>query len=100
VFSPFLVDATWTLVRRALHGKKPWEAHREHFYQRPVGVGWSHRRTTLWAYALMLKCSLFAVLAICFTATGVQGLLLGWLTLTYLALIVYVNAIERKPVST
>jgi hypothetical protein len=40
------------------------------------------------------------VLAICFTATGVQGLLLGWLTLTYLALIVYVNAIERKPVST
>jgi UDP-N-acetylmuramyl pentapeptide phosphotransferase/UDP-N-acetylglucosamine-1-phosphate transferase len=100
VFSPFLVDATWTVARRALHGKKPWEAHREHFYQRLVGAGWSHRRTTLWAYFLMLKCCLFAVLAICFTAPGVQGLLLGWLTLTYIALIAYVSAIERKPVST
>jgi UDP-N-acetylmuramyl pentapeptide phosphotransferase/UDP-N-acetylglucosamine-1-phosphate transferase len=100
VFSPFLVDATWTVVRRALHGQKPWEAHREHFYQRLAGVGWSHRRTTLLGYILMLKCSLFAVLAICFTASGVQGLLLGWLALTYLSLIAYVNVIERKPVST
>jgi len=100
VFSPFLVDATWTVIRRALQGKKPWQAHREHFYQRLVGRGWSHRRATLWAYILMLKCSLFAVVAICFTASGVQGLLLGWLALTYLSLITYVNAIERKPVST
>ncbi|HEX4299981.1 MAG TPA: glycosyltransferase family 4 protein [Gammaproteobacteria bacterium] len=100
VFSPFVMDATWTVIRRALHGEKPWEAHREHFYQRLVGQGWSHRRTTLWAYVLMLKCSLFAVLAICFTAPGVQGLLLGWLALTYLSLIAYVNVIERKPVST
>ena len=100
VFSPFLVDATWTVIRRALQGKKPWEAHREHFYQRLVGQGWSHRRTTLWAYSLMLKCGLFAVLSVYFTAPGVQGLLLGWLALTYLVLITYVNAIERKPVST
>jgi UDP-N-acetylmuramyl pentapeptide phosphotransferase/UDP-N-acetylglucosamine-1-phosphate transferase len=100
VFSPFLVDATWTVIRRALQGRKPWQAHREHFYQRLVGAGWSHRRTTLWAYILMLKCSLFAVLAICFTAPGVQGLLLGWLALTYVSLIACVNVIERKPVST
>jgi UDP-N-acetylmuramyl pentapeptide phosphotransferase/UDP-N-acetylglucosamine-1-phosphate transferase len=100
VFSPFLVDATWTVIRRALQGKKPWQAHREHFYQRLVRLGWSHRRTTLWAYILMLKCSLFAVMAICFTASGVRGLLLGWLALTYLVLIAYVNVIARKPVTT
>lgn len=100
VFSPFFVDATWTVLRRALQGKKPWQAHREHFYQRLVGIGWSHRRTTLWAYILMLKCSLFAVMAICFTASGVRGLLLGWLALTYVALIAYVNVIERRPMST
>ncbi len=35
-FSPFIVDATVTLVRRALAGKKVWEAHREHLYQRMV----------------------------------------------------------------
>jgi UDP-N-acetylmuramyl pentapeptide phosphotransferase/UDP-N-acetylglucosamine-1-phosphate transferase len=97
VFSPFLVDSTWTLARRALHGRKPWAAHREHFYQRLVHAGWNHRRTTLWAYALMLKSALFAALCIHFAATtGVQGLLLGWMTLTYLSLIAYVNVLERR----
>ena len=100
VFSPFIAGCHLDLDPPRPAGKKPWQAHREHFYQRPVGWGWSHRRTTLWAYLLMLKCSLFAVLAICFTAPGVQGLLLGWLALTYLVLIAYVNVIERKPVST
>jgi UDP-N-acetylmuramyl pentapeptide phosphotransferase/UDP-N-acetylglucosamine-1-phosphate transferase len=96
VFSPFLVDSTWTLARRALHGRKPWAAHREHFYQRLVQAGWSHRRTTLWAYALMLKSAVFAALCIHFAATGVQGLLLVWMTLTYLSLIAYVNVLERR----
>jgi len=26
VFSPFIVDATWTVIRRALHGRRPWQA--------------------------------------------------------------------------
>jgi UDP-N-acetylmuramyl pentapeptide phosphotransferase/UDP-N-acetylglucosamine-1-phosphate transferase len=99
VFSPFIVDATWTVIRRALQGKKPWQAHREHFYQRLVQTGWSHRRVTLWAYALMLKCGLLAVLASCFTAIGVQGLLLGWMVAVYVAIIAYVNARERRPLS-
>nr|WP_255775566.1 hypothetical protein [Microbulbifer sediminum] len=34
VFAPFWVDATYTLVRRVLNGKRWWEAHREHLYQR------------------------------------------------------------------
>jgi len=43
----FAADATYTLLRRALRGEKPWQAHREHFYQRavlggatPAGVAW------------------------------------------------------------
>jgi len=96
VFSPFLVDATWTVIRRALQGKKPWEAHREHFYQRLVGQGWSHRRTTLWAYALMLKCSLLAVVCFCITASAVRGIAIGLAALAYGALIAYVNALEHR----
>ena len=99
VFSPFVVDATWTLVRRALHGRRPWQAHREHFYQRLVQSGWSHRRTTLWAYILMLKCSLLSLLAFWSGGAGVQGLLLGWMIAVYLAIIAYVNARERRPLS-
>jgi len=32
----FALDATITLIRRWLAGNKPWQAHREHFYQRAV----------------------------------------------------------------
>jgi hypothetical protein len=62
IFSPFIVDATVTLVRRAFHRKRIWEAHREHYYQRLVLSGWSHRRTMLAEYGVMLLCGGLAVL--------------------------------------
>lgn len=96
VFSPFIVDATWTVLRRIARGEKPWQAHREHFYQRLVQLGWGHRRTVLWSYALMSKCSLFALACFCFTSTAVQGGLLGLVAVSYLALMAYVNALERR----
>ena len=40
----YLADATFTLVRRLLRGKRVWQAHREHAYQRAVAAGWSHAR--------------------------------------------------------
>ena len=41
----YLADATITLVGRLLRGRRVWQAHREHFYQRVVVAGWSHQRT-------------------------------------------------------
>lgn len=96
VFTPFIVDATWTVIRRTCSGRRPWQAHREHFYQRLVRLGWGHKRTVLWSYALMLKCSLIAVACFCFTAVGAQGLLLGLTAAAYLALIAGINAMERR----
>ena len=54
VFSPFIVDASVTLARRALRGEKVWRAHRSHYYQRVVLLGATHRQLALAAYALML----------------------------------------------
>jgi UDP-N-acetylmuramyl pentapeptide phosphotransferase/UDP-N-acetylglucosamine-1-phosphate transferase len=54
VFSPFIVDASLTLARRALAGERLWQAHRNHYYQRLVRLGWGHRKTALAEYALML----------------------------------------------
>jgi UDP-GlcNAc:undecaprenyl-phosphate/decaprenyl-phosphate GlcNAc-1-phosphate transferase len=54
VFSPFIVDASVTLVRRASRGEKIWQAHRSHYYQRVVLLGASHRQLALAAYVLML----------------------------------------------
>jgi UDP-N-acetylmuramyl pentapeptide phosphotransferase/UDP-N-acetylglucosamine-1-phosphate transferase len=63
-FSPFIVDASWTLVRRLATGQKPWQAHRVHAYQRLVQAGWSHRRTTVCEYGVMIMCELSAILVI------------------------------------
>jgi FlaA1/EpsC-like NDP-sugar epimerase/UDP-N-acetylmuramyl pentapeptide phosphotransferase/UDP-N-acetylglucosamine-1-phosphate transferase len=61
IFSPFIVDATVTLIRRALKGARVWEAHREHYYQRAVLTGWGHRKAALAGYALMLVMGLVAL---------------------------------------
>lgn len=52
-FSAFIVDASVTLLWRGLRRGKVWLAHREHFYQRLIQSGWSHRRLALNAYLLM-----------------------------------------------
>jgi UDP-N-acetylmuramyl pentapeptide phosphotransferase/UDP-N-acetylglucosamine-1-phosphate transferase len=62
-FSPFIVDATWTLLRRLGRGEPVWRAHRSHHYQRLVLAGWSHRRTVLRAYLLMAACGATAFAA-------------------------------------
>ncbi|NOZ37741.1 MAG: glycosyltransferase family 4 protein [Gammaproteobacteria bacterium] len=62
VFSPFILDASLTLLHRILKGEKIWQAHRSHLYQRLVLSGWSHKRTVLMEYGMMLAC---AVLALC-----------------------------------
>lgn len=54
VFSPFVVDASVTLLKRIARRERVWRAHRSHYYQRLVTMGWSHRKTALVEYALML----------------------------------------------
>ena len=57
VFSPFIVDATITLLRRMARREAVWQAHREHYYQRLVLLGLGHRGTALAEYALMLAAA-------------------------------------------
>ena len=53
VFSPFIVDSTATLLKRVLRHEKVWQAHREHYYQRLVLLGWGHKKTAVAEYILM-----------------------------------------------
>jgi UDP-N-acetylmuramyl pentapeptide phosphotransferase/UDP-N-acetylglucosamine-1-phosphate transferase len=92
VFSPFIVDATLTLLRRMARGERFWRAHREHYYQKLVRMGWGHRRTALAEYALMLVAATLAV--------GIQGreqsvqaaAAIAWLAILLLA----AGLIERR----
>ncbi len=61
VFSPFIVDATVTLLRRLLRREKFWQAHKTHYYQKLVQTGWGHRKTVLLEYVIMLGCAAAAL---------------------------------------
>lgn len=54
VFSPFIGDASVTLLRRLIRGEAIWKAHREHYYQRMVRYGFGHSKTAVIWYAVML----------------------------------------------
>jgi UDP-N-acetylmuramyl pentapeptide phosphotransferase/UDP-N-acetylglucosamine-1-phosphate transferase len=95
IFSPFIVDATVTLIRRALRRKKIWEAHREHYYQRLVLSGWSHRRTVLAEYGVMMLCGALAVLYHHSTEKG-RLIVLGTWLVTVFVLGALVSRIEQK----
>ncbi len=64
VFSPFIVDATVTLAARLLRGEKVWRAHRSHYYQRLVIMGWTHRKLAHAEYLLMTVSAIAGVLAL------------------------------------
>lgn len=78
VFSPFIVDATATLLRRLVRGEKVWKPHATHYYQRLVRSGWGHRRTVLLQYVFMFGCSLSALLAPSLPVAMQWGILAAW----------------------
>ena len=94
VFSPFIVDASVTLVRRLWQRQRVWQAHREHYYQRLVQLGWGHTRTALAEYALMALCGAAGVYAL--GADGdAQTIILGTVAMLYMLAMLAVDAAWR-----
>ncbi len=78
VFSPFIVDTTVTLIKRSLRGAKVTEAHRDHYYQRLVQMGWGHGKVAIAEYVLMLATGVSAVWAERLSKDTPWALLLVW----------------------
>lgn len=81
VFSPFIADASVTLVRRLLRGESVLQAHREHYYQRLVLMGLGHRPVTLGAYVLMAGAGGSALWGLTLGVPGRLGLFAAWVVL-------------------
>lgn len=64
VFSPFIIDATITILKRLLNGEKIWQAHKSHYYQRLIQMGWTHRKTAIFEYFFMCLVGFSAVFLI------------------------------------
>jgi UDP-N-acetylmuramyl pentapeptide phosphotransferase/UDP-N-acetylglucosamine-1-phosphate transferase len=77
-FSPFIGDASVTLLKRLLRGEKFWEAHREHYYQRMVQSGLGHAATARMWYLLMLVGIMLAILALGFAPLYQWLLVVAW----------------------
>jgi UDP-N-acetylmuramyl pentapeptide phosphotransferase/UDP-N-acetylglucosamine-1-phosphate transferase len=95
VFSPFIVDASVTLITRILKRERFWEAHKTHYYQRLVQLGWGHRRTALWEYLLMVLCALSAIFAQRLSPPGQWFIIVMWL-ITYLLIMLAVHYLETR----
>lgn len=81
----FIVDATFTLVRRLLRGDKVYEAHRSHAYQFAARRFGRHLPVTL-AVAVINLCWLLPIaLWVAHGGEGLLGLLLAYLPLLALA---------------
>jgi UDP-N-acetylmuramyl pentapeptide phosphotransferase/UDP-N-acetylglucosamine-1-phosphate transferase len=59
----YLADATLTLLRRAAHGERVWEAHRSHHYQRATDEGWRVIEVVSVVFGVNLVLVLFAWMA-------------------------------------
>jgi UDP-N-acetylmuramyl pentapeptide phosphotransferase/UDP-N-acetylglucosamine-1-phosphate transferase len=81
VFSPFIADASMTLLKRYLRGEKLSQAHRSHYYQRVLRMGLGHRGTALAAYVLMLAAAGSALAARTWPDTAVILLLAAWVAI-------------------
>ena len=95
IFSPFIIDSTVTLFRRLFNGKKFWQAHREHYYQRLVLAGWGHRKTVIAEYLLMSACGISAILYLKSDVVWQDILLIGWGVL-YLLIAYGVKGVEKN----
>ncbi len=92
--SPFLLDGTFTILRRARRGERIWEAHRTHLYQRAVQAGLAHREVLLVYMAWMGVAAIGAILA----SYGPAALAGGWVA-TVLGLVLvwrWVVGLESK----
>ncbi|MBA6060304.1 MULTISPECIES: MraY family glycosyltransferase [Pseudomonas] len=84
----FVVDATFTLVRRLLRGDKVYQAHRSHAYQYATRHHGSHRTVTLAVAAINLGWLLpVAMVVVVFQLDGALGTLVAYVPLIVLALI-------------
>lgn len=83
--SVFVVDATFTLFRRALRGVRITDAHRTHAYQWAARKWGSHKKVTLWVLVINVVVLIPAALVAKVPgAFGGVALLLVWFFLSWL----------------
>ena len=92
----FIVDATFTLIRRLARGDKVYEAHRSHAYQFASRHYGSHRRVTLAVLAInVLWLAPLAFICVIYDIEGLSMTALAYLPLVFLAFKFHAGELEK-----
>lgn len=91
IYGVFICDASVTLIRRFLRGRRITEAHRDHAYQRLTRAWGSHRPVTKWTAGVTLVLALIAAVS-----TMNEAWLGPALLITVLLLAILLFAVERR----
>ncbi len=92
----FVVDATYTLIRRLMRGDKVYEAHRSHAYQYASRRFGRHRPVTLAVVVINVAWLLpWAIAAAVYQVDGLVCLLLAYLPLVALAVKFHAGKLEN-----
>jgi UDP-N-acetylmuramyl pentapeptide phosphotransferase/UDP-N-acetylglucosamine-1-phosphate transferase len=91
VFAPFACDATLTLLKRLARGERVWQAHKDHYYQRLVRMGFGHRGAAWIEYLAMASC-VAAALLVRTAAPGLQAGALAVATLVLIAIAAWIDS--------
>ncbi|NTZ98191.1 glycosyltransferase family 4 protein [Pseudomonas koreensis] len=93
----FIVDATFTLMRRLLRGEKIYEAHRSHAYQFASRQMGKHLPVTAVVGLINLLWLLpIAFCVVCFKLDGALALLVAYLPLIWLAVKYRAGELEKN----
>lgn len=93
IFSPFVIDATATLITRILKRERFWDAHKSHHYQLAAESGMDRKRLVNYEYILMFVCSVLAITSYN-ASSGMQVLLIFGLTIIYIILMRYTRGLS------
>lgn len=96
IFSPLLVDATLTLLRRVIEGGPFWEPHCEHAYQRLVRMGWSHGHVARAYHGWMLACGSLGITLLMMANNISAGITVSIVVLVFLVAVWVFFGISRK----
>lgn len=95
----FIVDATWTLVRRLLRGDKIYEAHRSHAYQYAARKYHSHKKVVVAVIGInILWLTPLSIAVGTGLMTGVTGLIAAYIPLILIARKFKAGELEEKGV--
>lgn len=81
----FIVDATWTLIRRLIRGDKVYQAHRSHAYQHASRQFGSHKVVTLAVVVINVVWLLPLAMWVAAGGSWLIGLPMAYLPLCWLA---------------